>query len=1242
MMLFRSRALALLALVALLTTLSVQPVAAETMVASWEFGTEEETPLRSHGGVHRDVPGPRPPMFPDFPENNTAVNLDGSGARFVFDDSGNDSPFDFTNGDAITLEAWINVRELKEGENTYIIGKGRTGRAGFDGDNQNWALRIRGIDGEARVSFLFATSPKETGDRHWHRYTSDQGFRPRTGWHHVAVAYRFGEPGSVQAWIDGKKVPGRWDMGGPTDKAPVVDNDQIWIGSSMGGSAGGSFRGGLDSIVIHRAVLDDKTLQARFRRVGETPKIGPAPETMPELGQLASDQVTISFHEGFPAHERWLLSDEAFPPAAVTISGDSFLLDQLPLKFDDWGVRTAWQAPVVVRMAGDVALPEGTHTLLLRARGLSRVWVDGKLITRTGPLTGSPDGEEPITPLSEPPAPGHRPTWHRCQEEFGEVTISKAGPVRVVVEAMAGGKRFRADPGELTVAVRTEGAEVYQVLRPVGLAQKPLPLTNEAVEAELAKIQSSMSQWNDQSRRAAAASQDSYWEGRHEAARTWVQKNPQPSVPQASGENPIDAFILTRLKEVEAESGSQTELSASYFHANILPILKSECFRCHEEKEQGGLTLSSREFAMMGGFSGEPAISPGDPHASAMIARLRSKDAETRMPPTGKPLPEEKIQLLEKWISDGAKWPEKQFSSALTTPAPVIGDADFIRRAYLDTVGVVPTAEAVREFLADESPSKRTQLIDRLLADERWADHWVSYWQDLLAENPTLINATLNSTGPFRWFLYDALRDNKPVDRMVSELLLLRGTAAEGGSAGFGLAAQNDSPFAAKGHVVGSAFLGLEMQCARCHDSPYHSTSQRDLYSLAAMFSRGNVSVPESSTVPAGFFEKMERSSLIKVTLKPGEPVTPTWPFAEATGVADDETLRALMRDPKDTREKLATLVTAPQNTRFSQVIANRVWRRYIGAGIVEPPHDWEGNAPSHPELLDWLAKELVAHNYDLKHLTRVIMTSDLYQRSAIANNLDAVPEQRLFQAPDRRRMTAEQIVDSLYEATGCEMNVEELTLDPDGRRTASSRNTFGEPHRSWMLVSLSNERDRPSLTLPRAAMVVDVLTAFGWSADRQAPRTDRETDPNVLQPAVIANSNLAIGLTRAAHESPLADLAVEAKSPEALLETVFLRFVSRYPTSEEKEILLPQLREGFARRLVPKDQVIPPRPPERLPQVTWSNHLRNEADTIQKEHASRVQEGPPADPRLQAEWRMRYEDVVWSITNLREFVWLP
>ncbi|GAA4427897.1 DUF1553 domain-containing protein [Bremerella cremea] len=1224
--------------------LTVGMVHSEEPVASWEFGTEEQSPLKSVGGVHRDVPGPRPPAYPDFAENNTAVDFDGSGARFTFADLGPESPFDFTNGDEITLEAWVDVRDLKEGENTYVIGKGRTGRAGFMPNNQNWALRMRRVNGMACVSFLFSTPPHGDGKDPWHRYTSMTGFIPNSEWHHVAATYRFGDPNSVATWIDGKKVPGKWDMGGATEKAPVVDDDEIWIGSSMGGAASTSFRGGLDSIAIHRQILDDTTLQKRYRRVGEAVVIGPAPETMPELGKLPADQVSVSFFEDFPAHDRWLMSNESWPEAAETWSGDAFLLNHLPLRYDAWGIRDSWKAPVVVRMASDVQLSPGNHTLLMRARGLARVWVDGQLVASTKPLSGSPDGEEPITPVSEPPAPGHRPKWHRCQEVTGDFQVKTISPVRVVVEAIAGGKRFRVDPGELTIAVSSDEGKTFQVLRPAALAGDPLPLTNVAVESELKRVKASLEQLNRQKRHVAAKGQDAYWQKRHEAGQAWLTEHPAPAVPtpKTKVEGPIDAFIVSRIEEMKASQGKGGTTDVSYFHKEVLPILKSECIRCHGEKDKGGLALNSRELAMLGGFSGEPAITPGDPHASAMIARMRSESAEERMPPTGTPLPEKKIQILEKWITDGAIWPEIQLTEAQTERSAVVGDTTFLRRAYLDTVGVPPTAEEVQQFLQDSSPDKRSQWIDRLLDDPRWADHWVSYWQDLLAENPTMINATLNATGPFRWFLYDSLRDDKSLDRMVTELIMLRGSSADGGSAGFGQAAQNDSPFAAKGHVVASAFLGLEMQCARCHDSPYHSTTQKDLYSLAAMFSRKSVTVPKSSTVPPGFFESKQRESLIQVTLKPGESVTPTWPFAKVTGAADDDALQSLMQNASDSREKLATLITAPQNERFAKVMANRIWRRLIGAGIVEPPHDWEGNLPSHPELLEWLAKELVASNYDVKHLTRVIMNSELYQQEAVGHNLDAEPGQRLFNAPERRRMTAEQIVDSFYEAAGCQMDVEQMTLDPDGRRAASSRNTFGTPYRSWMFVSLSNERDRPSLTFPHAAMVTEVLTAFGWSADRQAPKTDRETDPNIRQPAVMANSNLAITLTKAAYQSELADLAVNAKSPDQLIETIYLRFLSRYPTDDERQLFHDRLAEGFDSRLLPKDQVKTPEPLPRLPQVTWSNHLRSEANTIQQQHADRVRQGPPADPRLEPKWRTRYEDFVWSVANLREFVWMP
>lgn len=1223
-----------------------QAVLADEPVARWDFGAEEQTPLKSHGGVHRDVEGPRPPVYPDFSEHNTAVRLDGNGSRFTFADPGANSPFDFTNGDEITLEAWVNLRELRDGENRYIIGKGRTGRPGFAGDNQNWALRVTGSGGKACVNFLFASQPTgRGGDAHWHRWTTNDGFVPRTGWHHVAVAYRFGEPESIQAWLNGQRLSGRWDMGGPTKQPPVNDDDEIWIGSSMGGSAAASWDGGLDAIAIHRRILDEETFKKRYRRVGEITLVGLAPAVMPQLGPLPNDRVIVTFHQDFPAHDRWLMEDESWPIAAARWEGDAFLLNQIPLRYDDWGLRTSWKAPVVVRMAADVDLPAGEQTILFRARGLARLWVDGQLVGTTQPLTGSPDGEEPITPVSAPPAPGHRPKWHREQEVIGTVKIEHDGPVRVVLEAVAGGQRFRPEPGELVVAVRSSDGQSYAVLQPSGGDASPLPLTDEAVEAKLAEISASINALNDATRRAAAASRDGYWAKRHEAAKQWVNEHQPPTVPQVAGADvhPIDAFILARIQQVKSAANETPQGEAEYFHSQVLPILRSECFRCHGDKDQGGLRLNSREAAIAGGDSGLPAIEPGDPHASELINRIRNEFAEERMPPSA-PLAEEKIQILEKWITLGAKWPEVRLAADQTEVPPIVDDSAFLRRAYLDTVGVVPTAAETREFLQDASPNKRERLIERLLDDPRWADHWVSYWQDVLAENPTMLNATLNSTGPFRWFLYEAFRDDKPVDRWVTELVMMRGGTAEGGSAGFAQASQNDAPFASKGHILAGAFLGMEMQCARCHDSPYHTTTQKELFSLAAMLARNPVSVPESSTVPAGFFENMGRQSLIKVTLKPGERVTPTWHFAEITGADDDEQLRALMENPDDSRERLATLITAPQNTRFARVMVNRLWRRLIGAGIVEPPNDWEGNPPSHPELLDWLAKEWVSNQYSLKQLTKLIMTSQLYQREAVGENLAAAPQERLFNAPERRRMTAEQLVDSLYVASGNRMDVEEMTIDPDGRRTAASRNTFGKPHRSWMFVSLSNERDRPSLTFPYAAMVEEVLTAFGWSADRQSPITDREQAANVRQPAVIANSHLTLWLTSAAAKSHLAELAIKAESPDDLVDSIFLAFLTRLPNAEEKQRFTQELAKGFNQRLVLSEhsQVRWPEPWERLPQVTWSNHLRNEANTIQLEHARRVRQGPPADPRLEPEWRERYEDFVWSVVNLREFLWMP
>jgi len=1213
-------------------------------IAHWGFEQEESTQLESHGGVHRDIPGPRPPAYPDFTQDNLAVRLDGKGAHFTFADPGINSRFDFTNGDEITLEAWVKIDEINPEDNVYVIGKGRTGNPGFSVNNQNWALRLRKEAGLIRVNFLFSSlssSPATIPEKsNWHRWTSDQGFQLGKEWHHIAISYRFGEPESLVGVIDGVQVTGHWDLGGPTRNAPVVDDDAIWIGSALGGTASNSFRGELDEISIYRAALPASTLQARYRGPNLKLSTEALTEQMPELGILSTDSVLMSFHEGMPSHARWLNEDEKLPPETLRWHTKTFLLDRLPQQYDSWGIRDDWKGPVLVRMAADITLAPGKNRFLMRVRGLTRLWVDGQVIARGVPQIGSQHGFEPITPLALSPKPGLRIAEHRQQEVIREFSSSSGGKTRVVLETLVGGQAFRTDPGETCVAIETEDGNSFVLLQP---GHASLHLTDRTVQTVLAEQELELQSFDDQRRRSAAESQSSYWNQRHEFARDWARQHPSPATPpQHSQGNPIDAFLEAKIQSALAAS-SQTSLhEAQAFHEQVLPILRDQCFRCHGAKSQGGFNLSSQESALAGGDSGLAGINPGHPHDSEIMRRIRSDSPEERMPPGGSGLSSEQVAILDKWINSGATWPAIPVTKETVRTSPPLSDEAFLRRVFLDTVGVIPNEAEVREFLQDTSPDKRTRLIDQCLADVRWADHWTSYWMDVLAENPTLLNASLNTTGPFRWFIYESLLDNKPIDRFVTELILLRGSTYEGGSAGFGVAADNDAPFATKGQIIASAFLGIELQCARCHDSPYHSTKQRDLYALAAMLEKKPVVVPSKNRVPDAFFEQQQRESLIRLTLKPGEPVLPIWPFAEATGCADDGSLVRLMQQQDDSREKLAALITSPCNQRFSEVIVNRVWRRLIGTGIVEPPHDWEGHDPSHPELLKWLAQDLITHNYDIKRLTRLILTSQLYQREAVTSSPSSSPETQFFVAPNRRRMSGEQLVDSLFVAVGLPMEVEEMTFAPEAGFQSKLRLTLGVPDRAWKFASLANERDRPSLSLPRARAISDILEAFGWDGARQNPRTDRETDPNVLQPGILQNSDAAIQLTRASLHSEMAEEAVIAASPKQLLESLFLRLLSRYPTEQEYALLAPVLSEGFEDRLLSEMNSTLLTPPQPLPVVTWSNHLQPGSTSIVLEIERRTRDGLPPDPRLRTTWREAYEDVIWSVMNLSEFVWIP
>jgi hypothetical protein len=425
------------------------------------------------------------------------------------------------------------------------------------------------------------------------------------------------------------------------------------------------------------------------------------------------------------------------------------------------------------------------------------------------------------------------------------------------------------------------------------------------------------------------------------------------------------------------------------------------------------------------------------------------------------------------------------------------------------------------------------------------------------------------------------------------------------------------------------------MKCARCHDAPAAKSTQEDLFMLAAMLNTKELDVPITSSVNPDRFKMTGRKPLISITLTAGTKVQPKWSLGEFC----DESAMALAEDPKNTRDQLAALITAPQNERFAQVMANRVWARFMGRGIVEPVADWEKGKPSHPELLKWLGREFVRSGYDMKHIARLVMNSHAYQRATDSALKESNP---LFAAPAPRRLYAEQIVDSLFCATGKPFKTEEVSLDIDNLRDIKNSITLGNPTRSWMLTSTSNERDRPSLALPRIQAVTDVLSAFGWRGSRQDPTTIRDAAPNVLQPAIVSNGTVGVWLTRLSDDHGITQLALEPQSVDQLVDKLFLKLLTRHPSEEEKSLYVKHLTAGYESRI----QTPKPREPKsnRAPvkYVSWSNHLDAEATVVRQQQEVAARKGEAPTERLTPDWRQRMEDILWAMLNSPEWAFSP
>jgi hypothetical protein len=309
-------------------------------------------------------------------------------------------------------------------------------------------------------------------------------------------------------------------------------------------------------------------------------------------------------------------------------------------------------------------------------------------------------------------------------------------------------------------------------------------------------------------------------------------------------------------------------------------------------------------------------------------------------------------------------------------PSQLCSDAEFLRRATLDTLGRIPTTEEARAFLADRSPQKRAKLIDHLLRRPEFADFWAMKWSDLLRVR----EETLGSAGAQAYYAWirQCMAEAVPLDRFARELITASGETASAPAANYYQAVSEPTNWM---ETTAQLFMGRRVQCAKCHNHPFDRITQDNYYALAAFFAQ--VKVREGSRGFGGRRRRERQARMLTVDLEPsaqmvqprtGEVMAPRFPGGGTPALAAGA----------DRREAFAAWLTKPDNPYFAPAMANRIWFHLMGRGIVEPVDDFRDTNPStNDPLLHALARDLVTHRYDLRHLVRVIMNSTTYQLSA-------------------------------------------------------------------------------------------------------------------------------------------------------------------------------------------------------------------------------------------------------------------
>ncbi len=339
------------------------------------------------------------------------------------------------------------------------------------------------------------------------------------------------------------------------------------------------------------------------------------------------------------------------------------------------------------------------------------------------------------------------------------------------------------------------------------------------------------------------------------------------------------------------------------------------------------------------------------------------------------------------------------------SPAPAASDETFLRRVYLDTIGALPSADEARAFLDSKAADKRAKLIDRLLERDEYAAFWALKWADILRGSPTTISD--RGVHTFHRYLVHTFAQDRPMTDFARELLTGLGNTLNKPAANFYRIARTPEEAAESAAQI---FMGLRVQCAKCHNHPFEAITQTDYYGLAAYFARVQFKGAQFGLDDEIVYLAQGREVQHPRTRKTQEPIA----FGSAMGpLGPDE----------DRRQRFADWLTQPDNKYFAASIANRVWFHLLGKGIVDPVDDFrDTNPPSNPQLLEALTKDFVKNGYRLKPLIRTILNSRTYQLASdgepSASPYSANPD-RFFIKAGVRMLTAEQILDAVSTATG-------------------------------------------------------------------------------------------------------------------------------------------------------------------------------------------------------------------------------